>query len=184
MKNSLQDTDHGRQSTSRAQKKGKLKKVLSIKNAARLSKRLQQQGKRIVLAGGCFDILHIGHLHFLQNAKKRGDTLFVMLESDASIKKLKGKDRPINTQRIRAEILAALSTVDAVILLPQLQSNDAYDSVILQLKPAIIATTIGDPNRSHKLRQAKLVDGQLVSVIGKVADASTTRLASLLSKEL
>lgn len=161
-----------------------MKKILTIKQATKLSKEFHKQHKRIVLAGGCFDILHVGHIRFLQKAKARGDVLFVMLESDVTITKLKGKKRPINGQKIRAEILVALTSVDIVIMLPELQSNKAYDSVILQLKPAIIATTIGDPNRSHKLRQAKLVDGQLVGVTGKVADASTTRLASLLSKEL
>lgn len=161
-----------------------LKKIVTIQEASRLSSKLKKQAKRVVLTGGCFDILHIGHIRFLQKAKARGDVLFVMLESDANITIMKGFGRPINTQKIRAELLSALSFVDFVILLPKLQNNSAYDTVILQLQPAIIATTIGDPNRSHKVRQARLVGGKIINVTEKIADASTTRLADLLSKEL
>jgi FAD synthetase len=161
-----------------------MSKILTVKEAIGLSTDLQKQGKTIALVGGCFDILHVGHIRFLQKAKMEGDILIVMLESDANIKKYKGPGRPIHTQADRAEILSALSPVDAVILLPELRNDHAYDEMILALKPAIIATTIGDPNRSHKVRQAKLIQGEVVDVTERVTDASTSRLARLLSKEL
>jgi len=161
-----------------------MSKILTTEQAIDLAKTLRKQNKTIVLVGGCFDILHAGHIRFLEKAKEQGGHLFVMLESDGNIKKYKGPSRPINAQKDRAEILNALSCVDTVILLPTLTDNNAYDKMILALKPAIIATTIGDPNRSHKERQANLIHGKVVDVTGRIADASTTRLTQLLSKEL
>jgi FAD synthetase len=159
-------------------------KIVSVDRSQSLAKKLRRQGKKIVLVGGCFDILHVGHIRFLQKAREKGDVLFVMLESDAAITKYKGKDRPVHAQADRAEILSALSFVDTVILLPKLQNDAAYDKVILALEPAIIATTIGDPNRSHKVRQAKLTGGIVLDVTERIADASTSRLAQHLSREI
>lgn len=161
-----------------------MSKVVTIEQASEISKKLQNQGKTVVVAGGCFDILHIGHVNFLTEAKKQGDALFVLLESDANIKKQKGQDRPIYTQKDRAAMLAALSMVDYVVLLPEMIRDKDYDDVLISLKPAIIATTIGDPNRSHKERQAALVNGKVVDVIDRITHTSTSRLAALLSKEL
>jgi D-beta-D-heptose 7-phosphate kinase/D-beta-D-heptose 1-phosphate adenosyltransferase len=160
------------------------KKILTVEQAIAKSSELRNEGKSIVLAGGCFDILHIGHITFLDKSRAAGDSLFVFLESDESIKKIKGEGRPINNQDDRAKILAALQLVDYVILLPpHLQDND-YDHMIIELKPAIIATTQGDLYRSHKERQAALVNGKIIDVTNFVSDQSTTRLVALLGKEL
>lgn len=161
-----------------------MKKILNIGEAVEIAKELRNKGKSIILSGGCFDILHIGHLIFLENAKKQGDVLFVLLESDAAIKKLKGKNRPINTQKDRASLLEALKIVDYVILLPNLIANEKYDEIITQIKPSIIAVTKGDPSIHHKERQAKKVNGKIVVVTEMIQDQSTTRLAELISKDL
>lgn len=161
-----------------------MKKILNIGEAVEIAKELLNKGKSIILSGGCFDILHIGHLIFLENAKKQGDVLFVLLESDAAIKKLKGKNRPINTQKDRASLLEALKIVDYVILLPNLIANENYDEIITQIKPSIIAVTKGDPSIHHKQRQAKKVNGKVVVVTKMIQDQSTTRLAELISKDL
>lgn len=161
-----------------------MKKILNIGEAVEIAKELRNKGKSIILSGGCFDILHIGHLIFLENAKKQGDLLFVLLESDAAIKKLKGKNRPINTQKDRASLLEALKIVDYVILLPNLIANEKYDEIITQIKPSIIAVTKGDPSIHHKERQAKKVNGKIVVVTEMIQDQSTTRLAELISKDL
>lgn len=158
-------------------------KSLSIEEAIKVSEKIKQEGKTIVLVGGCFDILHIGHLRFLKEAKKRGDFLFVLLESDEKIKEIKGKNRPINTQEDRAIILGALNIVDYIILLPLLKTNQDYDDLISKVKPNIIATTKDDPTKFHKERVGKIVNAKVVDVIGKVSDASTTRLAKLIAKE-
>jgi rfaE bifunctional protein nucleotidyltransferase chain/domain len=83
-----------------------------------LRKSLPTESKRrIVLTGGCFDILHIGHVRFLSEAKRMGDYLVVLLESDKKVKDLKGKKRPVFIQEERAEMLSALGSVDLVVLL-------------------------------------------------------------------
>lgn len=159
-----------------------MEKILSPQQAILLSKQLHQEGKKIILLGGCFDILHIGHIGFLEQAKKSGDTLFVLLENDATIKKLKGEKRPINSQMDRAKILAALAMVDIIVLLPPNPDNTSYDDLVIQIKPAIIATTQGDPNRHHKERQAKLVKGKVIDVVGPIENQSTTRILTVLNE--
>ncbi|MDP3941245.1 MAG: adenylyltransferase/cytidyltransferase family protein [bacterium] len=159
-------------------------KILSTIKATRLSESLRNQGKTVILAGGCFDILHVGHITFLQEAKKRGEYLFVLLESDASIRKMKGPNRPINTQEDRAKVLSALTTVDIIIPLPGVLKNEDYDELILALKPAIIATNKADPNRLHKVRQATKSGSVLVDVGEEVQNLSTTHIAKLLQKDL
>lgn len=156
-------------------------KILTVKQAINIGKKIRDEGKSTVLVGGCFDILHIGHLKFLQKAKEHGDILLVLLESDEKINHLKGKDRPINTQEDRAEVLAALKIVDYVIPLTQFETNSQYDDLITRLKPDTIATTKGDPQRIHKERQAKLIDIKVIDVIAKISNQSTTKLVKLLN---
>lgn len=156
----------------------------SLDNAISFSSRLQKEKKKIILVGGCFDILHIGHISFLKKARALGDVLFVLLESDATIQKLKGKNRPINAQKDRAFVLSCLRFVDFVVLLKPHVTNNGYDAIIQGIRPTIIATTKGDPGRHHKMRQAKLIHAKVVDVIKRVSDSSTTHIAKLLSQDL
>jgi len=160
-----------------------MSKIATIKQAIDISKKLKKVGKTIVLVGGCFDLIHFGHIQFLEKAKAQGGMLFVLLESDASIKRLKGVDRPIHNQIQRAHMLASLQMVDYVILLPPLESKE-YDDIIGTLKPDILATTEGDPDRSHKERQAKKTHAQVIDVVKRNDEFSTSRIAKLLSKDL
>ena len=89
-------------------------KIKSNEEIIWISKRLKDEGKRIVTTNGSFDILHSAHLHILEKARKQGDVLIVLLNSDNSIKKLKGESRPIIPERERAEMLAGLECVDYV----------------------------------------------------------------------
>lgn len=161
-----------------------MNKVLSVSDAIKISAKIRKEGKTIVLVGGCFDILHIGHIIFLEKAKAAGDSLFILLESDQSIRKLKGANRPINNQEDRAKILAALESVDYVVLLPPHLKDKDYDHTIIQLKPAIIATTQGDLQRKQKARQAALINCKIIEVTGFIRDQSTTQLVKLLGKKL
>lgn len=160
-----------------------MNKIITINQAVALSKQLRQRGEQIVLAGGCFDILHLGHVLFLEKAKKYGDILFVWVESDASVTERKGIDRPIHTQKERVRMLEALEAVDYVIILPYLRTNSEYDQVVKKIKPAIIATTKGDSNSIHKQRSAKRTGAKLVYVINRIPNKSSSRLAELLSQE-
>lgn len=157
---------------------------MTIEEAIKISSKLKEQDRMIVLAGGCFDVLHIGHIIFLKNAKKYGDFLFVLLESDEKIKEIKGKNRPINGQSDRAEILSSFYFVDYVILLPLFKTNIEYDNLIKAIKPAIIATTKGDKLEFHKKRQAKLINAKVVKVIKNISNKSTTKLIKLLSEDI
>ena len=134
------------------------------------------QGKRVVLAGGCFDVLHPGHIIFLQKAKKAGDELIVLLESDEKVKKIKGIKRPVHNQKERALMLKALKFVDAVILLPFMESEREYDEWVKKIKPDIIAATLGDPQNHHKKRTAQLVGAKLKYVTKRVGNHSSSRI--------
>jgi rfaE bifunctional protein nucleotidyltransferase chain/domain len=161
-----------------------MNKFMTPDQTSILATRLHRNGKKSVLVGGCFDILHVGHIAFLNAAKKEGDVLVVMLESDESITKTKGRGRPINTQDDRALILASLAVVDFVIKLPLFDRDDDYDNLVISLKPAIIATTKGDRTRSHKERQAEKIGAKVVDVTFPVVNKSTTRLVSILKESL
>ncbi|MCL4353645.1 adenylyltransferase/cytidyltransferase family protein [Patescibacteria group bacterium] len=159
-----------------------MNKILTIRKAIETAKILKAKGKKIVLAGGCFDILHLGHIRFLQAAKAQKDVLFVMLENDEKIKELKGAKRPINSQKDRAVILSSLAFVDYIVLLPKFNTNKDYDNLVNYLKPDIIATTKGDKYRSHKERQAKKLDAKVIDVIEELPDKSTTALVTFISE--
>jgi len=149
----------------------------------KLEKLLSGESKgRIVLTGGCFDILHIGHVRFLSEAKRMGDYLVVLLESDKKVRKLKDKNRPIFIQRERAEMLAALGCVDLVVLLPVMENNDDYLNLVMKIKPDIIAVTEDDPQLENKRRQAKEVGGKL-KIISLTKTFSASKLAEILGVE-
>ena len=157
-------------------------KIITIDEAGHFATQLHDQNKKIILVGGCFDVLHLGHITFLEEAKKQGDNLIVLLESDAAITATKGEKRPINAQADRAKILAALSVVDGIVLLQAHMKDADYDALVFTIKPAIIATTAGDVNRNHKERQAVQIDAKVIDVTQQISDKSTTKLVQLLNE--
>ncbi len=132
--------------------------------------------KKVVLAGGCFDVLHPGHIVFLQKAKRVGDFLVVLLESDKKIQELKGQNRPFFTQKERSTVLKALKVVDQVILLPYMKIDGDYEKIIKRIKPDIIAVTKGANDNYHKERIAKIVGAELKYVTKIIGDYSTTNI--------
>lgn len=154
-------------------------KIISIKQLSKTIKLLKSQNKKTVLAGGCFDILHLGHITFLEKARSKGDYLILLLESDQKIKQQKGNDRPINDQKTRAKILSLIQVVDLIIMLPLLDADSDYDQLITKLSPDIIAITKDDPQLLHKKRQAKLTNAKLIEVVARIKNQSTSRLAKL-----
>src|SRR3990167_35694 len=100
-------------------------------------------GKNIVLVGGCFDLLHFGHIKFLEDSKKYGDFLVVALESDKFIK-LKKKKKPFHNMKERAKILSTISFVDLVIKLPFFKNDQDYFKMTRFLKPKVIAVSQND----------------------------------------
>lgn len=132
--------------------------------------------KKIVLVGGCFDVLHPGHVIFLQKAKACGDKLVVLLESDKKIKKLKGATRPVHGQKERAMILKALKFVDKVIMLPYIKDDAEYEAIIRKIKPDVIAATYGALDNYHKERIAKLIGAKLKYVTKIIGNYSTSNI--------
>lgn len=157
-------------------------KVLNLQQAIDVAEKINLEKKAIVLAGGCFDVLHIGHIKFLEKARQKGDYLFILLESDESVKKLKGDKRPINSQDDRAQILSALKFVDFIVLLTGIKISKDYDDLVQKIHPDIIAVTQNDNAIFHKERQAKKINAKLISVMERLEDKSTTRLAKLISQ--
>lgn len=94
-------------------------KILTLDQLAAESGRLRSQSQRVVATNGCFEILHVGHVRYLAAAQKLGDVLVVGLNGDDSVRQLKGERRPVNRERDRAEVLAALESVDYVTIFPE-----------------------------------------------------------------
>lgn len=128
---------------------------------------LRQSGKKIVFTNGCFDLLHVGHVRYLQEARALGDALVVGVNSDASVKRLKGPTRPIQFENDRAEILAALACVDFTVIF----TEDTPENLIHQVKPDIlvkggdwkIETIVGAPfvmSYGGQVMSLQFVDGK------------------------
>jgi len=109
-------------------------KIISLSSLQRKVRFLKQDGKRLVFTNGCFDILHYGHVKYLQDARRKGDYLVVAVNSDSSIKKIKAKNRPVIPQADRLKTVAALESVDFVILFNEVNPL----RLIKALKPDVL----------------------------------------------
>jgi rfaE bifunctional protein nucleotidyltransferase chain/domain len=152
-------------------------KIKSLREALKVVKSLKSKGKKVVFTNGCFDILHYGHVSYLQKARRLGDFLVIGLNSDKSVKRLKGKDRPINTQKDRANILSALECVDLVVIFEQ----DTPIHLIQAFSPDILVK--GGDWDAETIVGANFVrsQGGKVSVIKYIKGYSTTRTIAKLS---
>lgn len=110
------------------------KKILTADELALVAQNYREQDrKNLVLTNGCFDLLHVGHVRYLQAARALGDALAVAINGDDSVRKLKGKGRPLNSEKDRAEIIAALDCVDYVVVFPELRAT----SLLKKVRPSI-----------------------------------------------
>ena len=143
-----------------------------------LLKRLKEQGKTIVTTNGCFDILHVGHVRYLEKAKSFGDVLIVALNSDKSVKSIKGESRPINNENDRAEVLSGLKSVDYVVLFDE----DSPIDLLLQIKPDV--HTKGADYTIESLPEAKgiMEAGGRIEFISFVEGKSTTSIIEKMRK--
>ena len=114
--------------------RGGLERVLTWEAAQAAIARLRREGRTIVFTNGVFDLLHPGHVRYLQQARELGDALFIGLNADASVKRNKGEGRPINSETERAELLAALQCVDGVVLFDE----DTPARIIDALQPDVL----------------------------------------------
>lgn len=147
-------------------------KIIARTQLKSLGTRLRKQRKKIVFTNGTFDILHLGHVTYLQKARKFGDLLVVGVNSDASVKSYKTPDRPINPQNDRMAVLAALACVDYVVLFEE----PTPIKLILDLKPHVLAK--GADWKKSQIAGAQEVEswGGQVKLIQFVAGRSTTNI--------
>lgn len=133
---------------------------------------LKRRGNKIVFTNGCFDILHAGHVRYLTAAKTFGDVLIVGLNSDESVRRLKGSSRPINSQLDRAEVLSGLKAVDHVIIF----GEQTAEALIARVKPNVYVK--GGDYTLETLPEAKIVQkfGGRVELVNLVAGRSTTNI--------
>ena len=146
--------------------------LIDRKNAAQVCEELRRRGKKIVFTNGCFDILHAGHVRYLATAKNFGDELIVGLNTDESVRRLKGAHRPINSQDDRAEVLLALKSVDHVIFF----GEQTAENLIAEVKPDVYVK--GGDYSLNTLPEAKIVQsyGGRVELVNLVAGRSTTNV--------
>ncbi|AOH47155.1 MAG: D-glycero-beta-D-manno-heptose 1-phosphate adenylyltransferase [Centipeda sp. (in: firmicutes)] len=133
---------------------------------------LRAAGQRVVFTNGCFDILHAGHVRYLTAARGLGDYLILGLNSDASVRRLKGAGRPVNSEADRAEVVGALQSVDAVVIFDE----DTAETLIAKVRPAVYVKG-GDYTR-ETLPEARIVEshGGEVAFIPLVEGKSTTNI--------
>jgi rfaE bifunctional protein nucleotidyltransferase chain/domain len=144
-----------------------------------LGERLRGEGRIVVFTNGCFDLLHVGHLRYLRQARALGDALVVGVNTDAGVRALKGPRRPLVAESERAELLAGLECVDYVTLFPE----PTPETVIRLLRPAIHAK--GGDYEAESLPEAPLVRslGGRVVILPLVPGRSTTALADRLGEQ-
>ncbi|WP_373325443.1 D-glycero-beta-D-manno-heptose 1-phosphate adenylyltransferase [Sporomusa paucivorans] len=129
-------------------------KIITRADIAAIARNIKAAGKTIVFTNGCFDILHAGHVRYLAAARALGDCLIVGLNSDQSVRKLKGPARPVNCQEDRAEVLAALAAVDYVVIFQE----STAENIVTEIKPDIYAK--GGDYTIEKLPESKIVAAQ------------------------
>ncbi len=110
-----------------------ISKVRKLEELKSIVETLKSAGAKTIFANGCFDVLHVGHVRYLQDARLRGDVLIVGLNSDSSARRLKGEGRPVLNQNARAVLLSALECVDHIIIF----EDDTVDRLLVELKPLI-----------------------------------------------
>ena len=155
--------------------KNKLKPLPELKREV---EQLKTRAKQVVFTNGCFDILHAGHVQYLQDARDLGDLLIVAVNSDCSVRALKGPDRPVNPQAERAEVVAALEAVDYVVIF---EEPDPL-KVIEEIRPHILVKGGDWPVHDIVGRQVVEESGGRVLSIPLQPGVSTTRIIKRIAK--
>jgi len=146
--------------------------LLGLDEAARLAEGWRREGKRLVLANGCFDLLHVGHVRYLSEARALGDALLVGVNGDASVTRLKGPGRPVMAAAERAEIVGALASVDGVVIF----DDDTADALVARLRPDVHAKGTDYTAESVPERIAVQKAGGRVAIAGDPKSHATRDL--------
>lgn len=147
-------------------------KVILKNEAEEITRKYKSEGKTVVFTNGCFDILHVGHLRYLFEAKEKGEILIVGLNSDASVRRLKGEKKPYVPESERAEMLAGLVPVDYVVLFEE----DTPIELLAQIKPSVHVK--GGDYSKERLPETEVVEanGGRVEIVSLIQGKSTTNI--------
>jgi rfaE bifunctional protein nucleotidyltransferase chain/domain len=153
-------------------------KLLERGRLARVASELRVQGKRIVFANGCFDILHVGHVRYLSGAREEGDALVVGVNADSGVRGLKGPGRPVLGERARALLVAALRDVDYVVIFPE----PNVEALLSELRPDVHAK--GTDYTADTVPERATADrlGIRVAIVGDSKEHSTRELLQTVRK--
>jgi rfaE bifunctional protein nucleotidyltransferase chain/domain len=151
-----------------------LEKLKTAKELALIRDELDAQGRKLVFTNGVFDLLHVGHVRYLQQARRLGDALMVAVNGDASVRALKGPARPINAEQDRAEVLAALECVSYVTIFPEMRVTGLVETIRPQVyaKGGDYTVASLDPGERAGLEGA----GSEIRILSLVAGKSTTAI--------
>jgi len=155
------------------------KKIKNYREIEQIAGKLHKSGKKIVFTMGSYDVLHMGHILFLEQSKKSGDILIVGIGTDKTIKKLKGPSRPIYPEKLRAAMLAAIKFTDYIVILREKMKNekDDYSELLSKIKPWVF-TLIGEDSAKEETRKNTKKIGAKLKLIKraslKIPHISTT----------
>ena len=155
-----------------------MEKILSKEQLKDEMERLRKEGKKIAFTNGCFDILHVGHTRYLRDARKRGDVLILALNSDASVRAIKGDKRPLVPENERADVVASLESVDYVTIFNELTPLE----LIEYLRPDVIVKGGDWVDEKVVGREYVRKWGGQVAIIPEIKGASTTNIVEKIKK--
>lgn len=147
-------------------------KIVSREELRRRAEAWRKGGDQVILTNGCFDLLHVGHIRYLHAAKELGGKLVVALNGDESVRKLKGEGRPVMNEQERAEILAALTDVDAIVIFPEPDVR----AIIREIHPDVHAKGTDYTAESVPERDEVTAYGGRIAIVGDPKDHSTTEI--------
>jgi D-glycero-beta-D-manno-heptose 1-phosphate adenylyltransferase len=147
-------------------------KTKDIGELKELVHKYQKVGKRVVFANGCFDLIHVGHVRYLEDAKGQGDLLIVGINSDVSVERLKGYGRPLQSEAERCEILGSFDCVDYIVVF----NDPTVDALLLDLKPDVHAKGTDYTEDNVPERDTVASYGGKVAIVGDAKDHSTRDL--------
>ena len=156
-------------------------KIVTAEQASAFGQEMRDRGRKLVFTNGCFDLLHVGHVHYLQAGRALGDALLVAINGDESVRALKGEGRPLNRAADRAEVIAALESVDRVVIFPEVRATQLIEMV----RPAIYVKG-GDYTESTLYAEERAVlerIGTAIRILPLEAGHSTSGLLEKLKQQ-
>jgi len=153
-------------------------KIIPRSKAAALGERLREEGRQVVFANGCFDLFHVGHVRYLEGARQQGDVLVVGVNSDRSVRQLKGEGRPLLPEDARAELLAAMECVDYVVIF----DDDTAENILRDLRPDVHCKGTDYTEATVPEREVVRGWGGRVVIVGDPKDHSTRDLLARIAQ--